>query len=152
MAPKRLAEGKRIRTAFARFTQSLATGIQTDGTGAQFVFQDDVTVIGAEIGQRADVQDTQSNTDGEIDQLLVLTRQASVSQPGELLRMSLQVVWNGVVTIGGELAKDKVLMFPDGMGVEIDEGEALNLLFQWLYTGSGSVTSDAYMILYYVER
>jgi len=151
MRSARVPEAKRVRSAIAYLTLPAPTGVPAD---AQFalVFQDDVKIIGVELTGRWSVDDTLSNTDGAVVSLLELTRAATMLQPACIARVDQSLTWNGILCIGGDLTKEVVIMFPDGTGVEVDEGEYVNLLAHVEYVGSGSAPFDATAIIYYVER
>lgn len=148
----RLAEGKRIRSIQFGADLSITSGVTYDQVAATHVFQDDVTIVGAEIMLEFLISDALSNTDGTVNGIAELSRQGQRAQPGTIGWCVIHTTWNGVICIGGETRKSEVIMFPDGMGVEVDEGEGVNALGFLTYTGTGSCPAYINIIVYYVER
>jgi hypothetical protein len=152
---KRLPEGKRVRTIDMGYAAVLVTStVVLDGVGVSHVFQDDVTIIGYQLAHEWLVDDTDSNTDGSINSILELSRQGQRSQPGLMGRIHQHSVWNAAIVIGnGDLRKQQLYMFPEGYGIEVDEGEGINLLYFLEYIGGGGpVSTYGNAIIYYVER
>jgi len=150
---KRLAEGKRIRTAAGGGGVALATTVDFDAVLGAYVFQDDVTIIGFYVSNVAIINDAHSNADGMIHATIELSRQGVRGQPGIIGRASIHAVWNAILGLTGELWQRQTVMFPDGCGIEVDEGEGVNLLGLAEYVGAGGDLSWwGEFILYYVER
>jgi len=150
---KRLAEGKRIRTIQLGWIGAVATTVTLDAVMASHTFQDDVTLIGAQILGEWLVEDAEVNADGRVTSLLELSRQAQRAQPGVILMLAQQAVWTAAISVSGELRKHALVMFPEGYGIEIDEGEAVNFLaFMSYIGGAGPIDVYGNSILYYVER
>lgn len=152
---KRLAESKRIRTAYFGFGKVEVFHAEPhDIVGASYIFQDDVTVVGFELMNYPLPKDAQLNTDGIVHGRMELSRQGRRSQPGVLCINEITVGWTGTMVFGASLAKEIVVMYPDGMGVELDEGEGLNILALLEFTAGAGEHCDWFgeCILYYVER
>lgn len=150
----RLAEKSRVRSVQLSGAQDMATGVQYDQALDTYVFQDDVTIIGAQLYVENLVNDAHSNADGSYNYSAELTRQGSRNMPGSLLRNDGNKTWNAVIVVGGsDNRKGELLMFPAGYGVEVDEGESINLLGFMIYVGAGgNMGFYANATLYYVER
>lgn len=147
----RVPEAKRVRSVIAYLTLPAPTGTPSDAAHA-LVFQDDVKIIGVELCGRWSIDDTLSNTDGSIVSLIELTRAATRQQPAMIARLDQHATWNGILCIGGDLTKEVIVMFGNDAGIEVDEGEYINLLAHVEYVGAGSAPFDATAIIYYVER
>lgn len=153
----RLAESKRVRSVVigAPSATPIATGVTQDGVNASYVFQDDVTIIGCSIMVEFDVKDAHSNADGQYNGIAELSRQAVRSAPGIIHRTEcLHACWNAAISIGGQGNKvQSEIMFPEGYGVEVDEGEGVNLLYYANYLGAGGdLNFYANAVIWYVER
>lgn len=149
----RLAEGKRIRTIQLYHTRALATTVGVLLVTDSHLFQDDVTLIGMLLSNKFNLLDAHANADGDADGMIEVTRQASERQPGVLAQLQLKATWSAAIVLGGEMAKDLLIMFPHGYGVEVDEGESLNLLYSVTWTGAGgNLSFEGSAIIYYVER
>ncbi|MBA7555234.1 hypothetical protein ES705_47890 [subsurface metagenome] len=144
---------KNIRSTFINADKITipATGSE-DGVGATFIAQDKLRVIGFDMDIEARIDDGASNTDGFVEMISELSRSGQRSRDGSLGREELLVVWNGILSIGGELRKTKTVMFPDGCGYDMDEGEILNLLHYCVYTGTDTVDFYQNCLIYWVER
>jgi len=149
---KRLIESKRIRTIVMGGSVNVATTVSEDIVLASHVFQDDVTVIGYDLAVIPIITDTMSNADGQLHGRGELSRQGQRSQPGSLGMLQLHLVWNAAIVIGGKNPVQMTRMFPEGYGVEIDEGEGLNILTLVEWTGGATLAWWVDATIYYVER
>ena len=153
---KRLPEGKRVRTVtLGHVLEAVVTEVPTDKTLVTEVFQDDVTIIGALLATEWLITDAMANADGDLNSYVILTRAATRAQKtSDILMCNTQKVWTAAIVIGnGDNRKEVTIMFPEGMGIEVDEGEAINILAFLEWTGAGGNSAFyANAILYYVER
>ncbi len=115
------------------------------------LIQDDITIIGAECISSAELSDTSLNTDGFISTSCELSRVGIHSKDGTILKAHTLARWHGIFW-AGEMMHTETLMFPEGYGIDIDDGEYIYLI------GTNQNQTDdvcnAYMncIVYYVER
>lgn len=150
----RLAEGRRVRSVHLGSNQILTTAVDYVGNMGAYVFQDDVTIIGCSLHAGFLVQDAHANADGLIHHYLSITRQAAHGLPGELLIQILHKVWTAAIVVGGmDNFMNSLVMYPGGYGVEVDEGEGINIQGQGEWVGGGG-TIQWYTdgLIYYVER
>jgi len=150
---KRLAESKRIRTAIMGCNHDVVTAVATDVVGDAYTFQDDVTIIGYYMRSVCMIEDAMTNTDSIFHGYGALSRSGRRSQPGEFGRCGISGIWNGLFYIGATWDYMKDVIFPEGYGIEVDEGETVNLLVFLEYNGDGGDLgwfNEA--ILLYVER
>jgi len=153
-----MALSKKVKTAFLgggldlTGKASVAAGVPHLGSLTQWVPQDNVRIIGTIINMEIDVRDADSNTDNEAKGMVELTRAATIEQDGCINRVEMQHIWNGLFSIAGDLRKQLVVMFPDGYGIDIDEGNPVNLVAYWSVTGGGPIDFFGSCLIYYVER
>ena len=147
----RLPEKYRIRTLPMSGNVLCATTVDEDVVLQAYVFQDDVTLIGMTIINTPVVIDAHLNADGQLHGRVELSRQGARSYPGSLLVVQLTACWTAILGLG-KLVEQETIMYPAGHGVEVDEGEAINLLgyFEWIGGLDIQWFGDAW--LYYVER
>lgn len=151
----RLVEKKRVRTIQLGWAQTLATSVGFDGTAAFHTFQDDVTLIGFEILGEFAPLDAHANADGAYNGWFELSRQAYRAMPGSIGILALHCVWTATIVIGGNGNRKELgpVFFPEGYGIEIDEGESVNFLAFLEYIGAGGdLNAYGNALLYYVER
>lgn len=150
----RLAEKNRVRSVVMGGTENVATGVDFSGvmTGGSHVFQDDVTIIGAQVAGEFLILDASMNADGMFNGIFELSRQAVRSQPGSILWVVQHAVWTAAIHSGGETRKSKEIMFPLGQGIEIDEGESINLLAFLQWVGTGTIATYGNAVVWYTER
>lgn len=148
----RVPENKRLRSAYLGGVAVAATGVDQDTVLANFVFQDDVKVVGFNITQTWEITDAHSNADGAFDGVLELSRQATRLQPGSMGMINCGGTWNAAIVIGSDIDKNEFVMMPDDTGWEFDEGESINLLIFVGWVGTGNVNVGGHAIVYYTER
>ncbi len=149
----RLPEKYRVRSLLITDYAAVATGVASV-TSQSHVFQDDVTIIGVEINMEWLILDAMSNADGLYNGLAEVSRQGTRSQPGYLIGIETQKVWNAAIVIGsGDNRKTERMFYPAGYGVEIDEGESVTLMsFLECVTNAGPFSCYLKATIYYVER
>jgi len=149
----RLAEKNRVRSIVINGGVEVLSGVTYTGVKGSHVFQDDVTIIGAQLEVEAEIQDAHSNSDGFVNLHATLTRQATPNDPGVILKAAVLKVWNGLFCIGGGQNRQmESIMFPLGQGIEIDEGEAINLYLMGAWVGTGNLNSYQQATIHYTER
>lgn len=123
------------------------------GLVEEWTVQDNITIIGAEVVIEADVQDANSNADGEHKGIVEVTRAATIERDGGIVSVQQQNVWNGIIHIGGGLRTTERVMFPEGYGIDVDEGEKVNLCAYFNNTAvGGDLSWFASARIYYVEN
>lgn len=153
----RVPVGKRVRTKFlgggVHGKITLATTVESSGLVEEWVVQDDIKIIGVQVGIEFDVEDAHTNTDTKIMGIVELSRAAAIEKESRILAVESQHIWNGVLSVAGDLRKQICVTFPEGCGIEVDEGETVNLLHYGYHLGAGG---NLYMyatgLVYYVER
>lgn len=153
-----MALGKKVKTVMLGYdVGAVAGGDLVDVVGMEHVFQDDVRVIG--ILLRCDVEDETDLDSGYLALNAEVSRASKRGQAGALIMASCKTscrsctVGIGVTeTVLVESHKVVVVMFPDGHGVDFDDGEYINLLVYMKNTMSNAHSGDANAIIYFVER
>lgn len=149
----RLAEKNRVRTVIMGGSTLIATMVKFDGTLANYIFQDDVTVIGIELWGVAIVNDAHANADLMVHAHAEVSRQGKMGQPGSLINITQHLLWTAAISVGQDPWAIRTIFFPAGYGVEMDEGEGLNINSICEYIGAGGTfTWDTHAVIYYVER
>lgn len=151
---RRLAEGKRVRSHMINASEVLTTAVPFNGVLGSYTFQDDVTLIGAELSIEFLVLDAHVNADGQFNANVELTRQAARGQSAGVMACNTEKAWSAAMIVGNsDNRKTERMMFPEGHGLEFDEGETVNLLAlcEWLGAG-GTLNFYANCRIYYVER
>lgn len=152
MVTKRTPEGKRIRS-FMLQGVILAEALTPSGGVAVVskLIQDDITVVGVECISSAELSDLSMNTDGFISTSCELSRVGLHSKDGTILKAHTLARWHGIF-FAGDMMNTAIVIFPEGHGIDIDDGEYLYLI------GTNQNQTDdvcsAYQncIVYYVER
>lgn len=148
----RTPEGRRVKSVVLGGLQDLATGIELDEVAMSYQFLDDVRIIGLEISCVAEPDDAASNSDGRLHLYAEVSRSSLRGRPGSLGIAYTFAVWNALIAMGS-FTEHLVAMFPEGYGIDIDEGEHVNLLAYAHYTGgAGPIKVYENAVLYYVER
>lgn len=153
----RVPEGSRIRTKFLGGAQNgkitiAATASYGPAVVDEWIVQDDIKIVGVEMINEIDMADAISNADFEMQCIFELSRAGTIERDSIIASCQNEMCWNGIISVGGEPRKEVVIMFPQGYGIEIDEGEVINLVAY----ASGVKAGDSYVfasaIIYYVER
>lgn len=150
----RLPANRRVRTVQLHAGAILATGVPYNNVIATFTFQDDVTIIGASLASEFLIQDAHANADGQYNLVSELTRQSRAELPGTIVNNYNECCWTAAIVIPGQGNRhSEPVMFPAGYGIEVDEGEVVNVYVfgEWVGAG-GDLSFYADAIIYYVER
>lgn len=148
----RTPEGRRVRS----MTLSIASPSQAGGSDGYinqpFIVADDIRVIGAELIAEALISDAMTNADASLQVIAEMSRAPIASQPGSIIRVDVQTIWNGVICVASPTRAQEFVMFPEGYGMDFDEGEFINIGVGY-ESNSGEVSrAFATGIIYYVER
>ena len=153
----RTPEAKRVKTIYMYYSQ------MTDAAGAvwhraadQHVFQEDVRLIGFWLGAEAHTE-TGHWADGYVETICELSRVAIERSDGALADLWALLDSKSVAldtNIAGRPFVNASVMFPEGYGVDFDDGEAiyLNCLTDCAGWGVGEGVHITEVILYVVER
>lgn len=152
MVVKRTAEGKRIRTFMM---QGVITAVAQTPSGGVLVLarliQDNITIIGAECISSCEVTDTALNTDGFVSSSCELSRVGIHSRDGTILKAHTVARWHGIF-FAGDIMHTETAFFPEGFGIDIDDGEYLNLIGTNQNNSDDTLACYQNCIVYYVER
>ena len=121
----------------------------------EWVVQDDIKVVGLEIINEINALDAHRNADFHCQMITELSRGGVLERDGSLGCCQLEFGWTATIALGGGNGGQRnqlCIMFPQGYGVEIDEGEVLNMLKYASYIGGSDVLTYSSVIVYYVER
>jgi len=148
----RTPQNKRVRTFMMQ--GNIIAVAQTPSGGVLVLaklIQDDITVIGAECISSAELPDAALNTDGFISTSCELSRVGLHSRDGTILKAHTLARWHGIF-YAGDMMHTETAFFPEGYGVDIDDGEYLNLIGTNQNNSDAQVTAYQNCIVYYVER
>ena len=156
----RTAVGKRIKTFYFDVQKALAW----DATEYNFypadsrTMQEDIRIVGVSMSCTAGLNVTAigSIADGAVHTHGELSRHGERGKPSSILDVNVQL-YTGVGTsenfFGNNMGRDSI-MFPDGHGVDLDEGEVLYLHAGCFSnaSGAGEHEHSVFCLVYYVER
>lgn len=146
----RTPDTRRVRSKWLQATTaSIAAG--QDAVIDSHTFQDDVRVIGCQVSAISIVTDAQLNADGRMHSYAELSKQGIQGRDGSILKVDSMAGWTGILSVG-EIAKREDIMFPEGYGIDFDDGETIYL--HGYLENIGAVVGVALVeaIVYYVER
>jgi len=115
-------------------------------------FQDDVRVIGCCLEVNAMVTDAMMNADGRVHAMTEISKAGAKASPGMMMRIGTMSGWTAAITLGGDLDKHQLLMFPEGMGMDFDDGETINMFSTLESVGAVEAHSLHNATIFYVER
>jgi len=160
MVTKRLPEGKRLRSEYIEMHIDNLDGsaVFLDYATETWTPQDDITIVGYNLRALLDFGAAPTMVSGDCVGVAELTRSAKNKSPGIIgtISVSMEVnVKTAETAMLGSKHMEDTIFFPDGIGVEVDEGESINLL--GLFSGQGIVAAAACdcsfrAVIYYVER
>lgn len=137
----------------------LITGILTQAASvvggeviAYHMWQDDITIIGGEIFVSAEIPDASINADGFLSGFADLSRVGIPLQDSSLLFANIVARWSGIFSVNSPLCKDMIIMFPNGYGVDMDNGETIYLNGGNMNNTVAILTCYYRALIYYVER
>lgn len=153
-------KSKRIKTKLMTKGQSIAAAGDEQYLGADsWVVQEDITIIG--LGLRVSVQDGAFGWDsGRVSALGEISRVAKMFADGVLMGFCKHVICreatvgaNSTQTVlGGQPTEVQFIMFPEGYGVDMDDGEVLYLNTDLHNDMANAHHTSINGIVYYVER
>lgn len=146
----RTPDSRRVKTLWLQGTvPTVAAGVETVTTS--HTFQDDVRVIGCHVEANSIVTDAQLNADGRMHTQGEVSKHGVQGHDGALLRAQVFAGWTAAIAIGNLLASEQVV-FPEGYGVDFDDGETIYLHGQLENIGAVTGVGLVVAIIYYVER
>lgn len=153
MVTKRLAEGKRVRTTMfgGNYLQPHGESEARLGINSH-IFQDDVTIIGVTLAHEILVTDVALNADAQLEITSEVSRQGRMYLDGLLIHFEGQAMWTAGIAVFQNIRGQVSVMFPEGHGIEVDEGEGVNLHLGFNNGATVDLSAFALVTLYYVER
>jgi len=145
----RTPDSRRVRSiTLTAWQANIAAGTET--AMATHTFQDDVRVIGAQVSAISTITDAQLNADGRVHTKSEVSKQGAMGMPGAILVAEAFAGWTAAILIG-EMTKRENIIFPEGYGLDFDDGETIYLhAFIEVVGVDGHSVHEA--IVYYVER
>jgi len=159
MSAKDTPQGKRIRSKLLTFTADPAAAASESVPGAAiFIAPDDVRVIGCHMG--AEVLALANGWDsGKCNIAMYLSRIAQWMHEASFMHiMSIVQCYEATVgagvteTVLGPAYTEREQWFPEGHGIDLDEGESINMNVVYANSMANPHRVTGWAILYYVER
>lgn len=147
----RTPDSRRIRTLWLQATQNVLAADTFDNAGDSYTFQDDIRVIGCQVSAISIISDAQMNADGRTHVYTEVSKHGTQGQSGSILKTDCMGGWTGVFSIGDNCKRESI-MFPEGYGIDFDDGETIYMhgFLESIGAVDGSGLCEA--IIYYVER
>lgn len=118
-----------------------------------WIVQDNIYIIGAEVGIEFDVQDEQFATATQFKGIVELTRAGQIERDGAIAFVELQGEWaSTAVDCTMDCRKQIVAMLPAEHAIKIDSGEVINLCSYLYHEGYATGVFFGKALIYYVER
>jgi len=151
-------KGKRIRTMNLYHNNTRLHSDPATREQDAYTFMDDFRIIGFMCSFDIALPTTPTTTEGRMDGSCTLSRSIDPAfGPAMVHRMDIGLELDQEATynlLAGDLQVHDVVMFPEGHGIDVEEGETIYISSMcragMLSAGSGSFT--AVYILYMVER
>lgn len=157
----RTIESKRVKSKFMTYNADLASGSDAGYAAyATWLVDDDIRVIGFQIKAAMNLSGAPAMQEGQGRVMIELSR-GGIGAYDAILGVAIAVAqyWTEIVVAQqcagsfGELTDCQAIMFPEGNGVDIDEGEYLYLLGNASnYIIAGDLEWSGEIHVYYVER
>jgi len=148
----RTPESRRVRSINIGGNVAVATTV-TEEHVLSYQFLDDVRVIGVQLGGEWGTLDAHANADGQFTSISEITRAGQRAFPGRLIFLMLQACWTAAIVLGSKYRDSHILFYPEGYGIDFDEGESIAVRSFLQYVGAGGdLTYYVDATIYYVER
>lgn len=157
-----MALGKKVKTKHLSATLVLERDTWTISDAInQWTTQDDIRVIGVHLSVASHLGSTPAMQEGLFWSQAEISRNGKSYQDGILIRVHCKLYYWTEIVIADQLAgshgdtdRQELVMFPDGHGVDLDDGETLYLheRGEVFIMSAGSPQMSALAIIYYVER
>lgn len=147
--PHRTPEGRRVRVAGIPEQVLVSGGSGILETNLTYEFEDDVRIIGTDIQIECYLSDPALNADGNANIISSINRANQ-----KLNELTMCGGWTAVLYYGDLGRKSRMIMFPEGYGVDVDEGEGITQYFWTQMVSSAPASFGLYCrgYLFYVER
>lgn len=145
-------DSKRVRSIRMGAQFATAAGIHGAEIGDSHVFQDDIRVIGAEVGAEINLQDAAINVDGRCEVGVQLNATGNLNNDTVILNTEIYALWQGIFFAGGDLRKQNILMYPEGYGWDFDTNQAIYLIMAHQNVTAEDLSTFGWAVVYYVER
>lgn len=153
---------KRVKSLLISRTFDIASGGSEDKNAiAAVLIQDDITVIGCYVEARIRWQASPAFDEGQAYVRCEFSRVGVMTNDGAFLAADARCVYgtelvgatNVAITIGN-LKDTQTMFFPEGYGVDIDDGEYLYMNMAGIneIISAGSITVFGEITVFYVER
>jgi len=150
------SKSNRLKSHPMSGTKTVAATTNVPGSiVATWAATDDIWVVGAEILLEVGYVAVGQKADGESIVSAELTRSGLGFQDSTFLRCAHGVVEED--TAGAHprhdgLYRREVVMFPENVGIMVDEGEAINVYAAFSNTGAVARIFKVEAVIYYIER
>ena len=114
--------------------------------------QDDIRIIGVEVGIEFDTRAPNFALACEVKGIVELTRAATIESDGRILAVELQHIWATTAITVFDFRKQLVMMFPEGYGMDVDSGSSINLAAYFYKSTNQSYVFFGTGTIFYVER
>lgn len=156
----RTAKGKLIKTHYMHNQVEPGVGEAIDDV-TSWLLQQDITIIGASLRSMAHAGGTPAYQEGDLVCAGTFSRAGVPAHDGEFCRVrSTFNHWTEIVVatqtagVYGEVNNTSVVMFPEGYGIDVDDGEYVYLhnhaVCHILSAGNAECAVDG--VILYVER
>ena len=153
-------KNKRVKTFYIKRSEVLSAGSNSFGNVPE-VLQDDVTIIGVQMF--ASLSSSNEFDSGTIYVMGAASRVAwnavSGREDGDILFIESRIdarsvtVGAGVSEVAvGKVVEHELLLFPDGHGIDLDEGDIVYLNWAWANGMANDHGAFIDALVYYVER
>lgn len=158
MTAKSTPDGKKVKTHFMSWSLTGTAGLADTLDGAdEYIFQDDVRVIGCQV--RAWNVPLAELDSGRIEAKAEVSRIGKWFSDGRILEAvsyqegrSVTVAAGSTETLQGPYTEAKEIMFPEGYGIDFNEGDAIYLNAYWFNSMANDHVFEAQATIYFVER
>lgn len=145
----RTPDSRRVRSLVLSLTQEVTAGVII--ALSSYTFQDDVRVIGAQMSAIGIIVDAQLNADGRVHVKSEASKQGAFGMPGSILVAECFGGWTAAISLGDQCDREDII-FPEGYGMDFDDGETVYLHGMLESIGASAGYSEHQAIIYYVER
>jgi hypothetical protein len=123
------------------------------GVADEWAVQDEITILGVELSLTSDALSEAFALATQTKATIELSRAAIMKRDGAIATLALETRWaTTAVHMGLDMSKQVVVMLPSGRGIDVDPGEVINLLYEYVVDVNEVATLDCMAIVYYIER
>ncbi len=148
------AKGKQIKTKFMMVDTLAVIHATTVDTNISWVPQDDITIIGIQLIAEFNYSPADIAEAGGAYALAEISRAAMFDQDSSMVNSRVNMRWAAAVLVPPIASSRSTVEYPEGYGIDIDDGEAVNLLTrtQSHQAASDTVAGAFRAIISYVEQ